>query len=56
MKNPLHIRNRYKGVDETKPEPESDNFCDLMQDYDFSIAIQENKAQVLTRGFTIWIN
>lgn len=49
-------RKRYKAVDETKPEPESDNLGDLMQNYNYSICIQENSAQQNVRGFILWIN
>ncbi len=55
MKNPNHTCKRYKTI-----LPEAGVVIDethgLMQDYNFSICIQENKAQVLTRGFQIWIN
>lgn len=45
-----------KAVNETKPKPESDNLGDLMQNYDFSVAIQENSAQQNVSGFILWIN
>lgn len=45
-----------KAVNETKPSPKSDNLGDLMHNYNFNIAIQENSAQQNVSGFILWIN
>ena len=51
MKNPFYIHKRYKTI-----LPESGVVIDethgLMKEYNFSLAIQDNKAQHIT----IWIN
>jgi len=52
MKNFFHKARRYEG----KKTPESDNLGNLMQNYNFSIAIQENSSQVKIQGFILWIN
>ena|GEM_PF-1832426 len=52
MKNLFHKPRRYMG----KKTPKNDNLGNLMQDYNFSIAIQENSSQVKIQGFILWIN
>jgi hypothetical protein len=52
MENLFHKPRRYMG----KKTPENDNLGNLMQDYNFSIAIQENSSQVKIQGFILWIN
>jgi hypothetical protein len=52
MGNYFHKLGRYMG----KKTPENDNLGNLMQDYNFSIAIQENSSQVKIQGFILWIN
>jgi len=52
MKNFFHKPRRYEG----KKTRENDNLGNLMQNYNFSIAIQENGSQVKIQGFVLWIN
>ena len=52
MGNYFHKLGRYMG----KKTRENDNLGDLMQNYNFSIAIQENSSQVKIQGFVLWIN
>jgi hypothetical protein len=52
MKNFFHKPRRYRG----NKAPDNDNLGNLMQNYNFSIAIQENSSQVKIQGFILWIN
>jgi len=52
MENFFHKPRRYRG----KKTPENDNLGNLMQNYHFSIAIQENSSQLKIQGFILWIN
>jgi len=54
MKN--FFKRKQKVNSETKQEPQTDNLGNLMQDYNFSIAIQEHNQAIKLKGFNINLN
>jgi|AntRauTorckE6833_2_1112554.scaffolds.fasta_scaffold134039_2 hypothetical protein len=50
------FRRTAKENNKPKQSPEKDDLGDLMLNYNFSIAIQENSSQVKIQGFILWIN
>jgi len=54
MKN--FFKRKPKVNSETKQEPQTDNLRNLMQDYSFSIAIQEHNQEIRIKRFSINLN
>ena len=54
MKN--FFKRKRKVNSETKQEPQTDNLGNLMQEYSFSIAIQEHNQEIKVKGFSINLN
>jgi len=50
------FKRKLKVNSETKQEPQTDNLGNLMQEYSFSIAIQEHNQAIKLKGFNINLN